>query len=286
MSHLKINSKKLPFTLVKSKSQERKESCKRIIMNLVLFKKEELSSNSTLTLNDRRSQHMLDVLKVKPGDQVRIGQLNGATGYGLVLEANSSAVTLEVSLTEQAPIQAHIEMIVAISRPQILKVVLQTSAMFGVKKVIFVKADKVEKSYFQSKVLEPEMIEHYLHLGLEQGGSTFVPEVVIIPRFKDSFQHIKDFVGNRLLAHPQAVFGLSELFGNKSIDFSKPTLLAIGPEGGWQDFEVRSFEEHDFVPFHVGTQILRLEIAVSSILGQIGLLQKLSTDNTSAVYGR
>jgi len=43
-------------------------------------------------------------------------------------------------------------------------------------------------------------------------------------------------------------------------------LLAVGPEGGWTDFEVQLLETHGFQPFGMGSRTLRTDTACIALL--------------------
>ena len=45
-----------------------------------------------------------------------------------------------------------------------------------------------------------------------------------------------------------------------------PLLVAVGPEGGWSDFELRLFEEAGFRRLSLGPRILRTDTAVVALL--------------------
>ncbi|MFA6465072.1 MAG: RsmE family RNA methyltransferase, partial [Desulfurivibrionaceae bacterium] len=66
----------------------------------------------------------------------------------------------------------------------------------------------------------------------------------------------------------QAGEGLSGQPGQRAI-------LAIGPEGGWVDFEVQHFKEQGFMAFSLGARILRVDTAVPALLAQLSLLRQL-----------
>ena len=68
----------------------------------------------------------------------------------------------------------------------------------------------------------------------------------------------------RLLAHPGEGQWLS------ARDASAPSvLLAVGPEGGWIESELASFEDAGFRSFVLSESILRSEIAVAAALAQL-----------------
>ena len=49
--------------------------------------------------------------------------------------------------------------------------------------------------------------------------------------------------------------------------------MAVGPEGGWVDFEIDKFIEQSFVPISMGERVLRTDTAVVALLSQLMLLQ-------------
>lgn len=58
---------------------------------------------------------------------------------------------------------------------------------------------------------------------------------------------------------------LSRLHANSSQ--KKRIVIAVGPEGGWEEDEVMSFEEKGFHRVSLGQRILRTDIAVPVALG-------------------
>jgi RsmE family RNA methyltransferase len=75
--------------------------------------------------------------------------------------------------------------------------------------------------------------------------------------------------GLRLIAHPTAP-PIEQVVTSVA-----PTVLAIGPEGGWIERELETFVERGFRPVSIGAPILRVEAAVASSLGQLLMLRRL-----------
>ena len=50
-------------------------------------------------------------------------------------------------------------------------------------------------------------------------------------------------------------------------------LLAVGPEGGWVDFEIQKFIEQAFIPVSMGSRVLRTDTAVVALLSQLMVLR-------------
>ena len=46
-----------------------------------------------------------------------------------------------------------------------------------------------------------------------------------------------------------------------------PAIIAIGPESGWNEFEVETFRSLDFFVTTLGPRMLRVEVALTVMLG-------------------
>ena len=54
-------------------------------MNLLLIRPDDLSADRVFTVSGARAEHIRTVLRAKPGDTVRTGFLNGASGLSEIL---------------------------------------------------------------------------------------------------------------------------------------------------------------------------------------------------------
>src|SRR5690242_17753233 len=127
-------------------------------MNLLLLHPEDFVSADEVQLTGRRAQHAREVLKVQAGEALRVGRIHGEVGTGEVLSSNPEGLWLRVTLSEPPPPRPGVELILAIPRPKQLKRVLFAVASLGVDRLVLLNAARVEKSYFDSKVLAPEFI--------------------------------------------------------------------------------------------------------------------------------
>lgn len=250
-------------------------------MNLLLLEPAELSDDRTGTgtgtvqLTGRRARHALEILRVQPGERIRVGVREGPVGTGEVLHREKESVSLRVVLDSPPPPRPGIDLLLAIPRPKALKKVLPSAASLGIDRIVLVNAARVEKSYFDSKVLAREFLDELLSLGLEQARDTKPPELILRERFRPFVEDelsalFPDSV--RLLPHPPATRTLASLE-----PIEERVVLAIGPEGGWVPFEVALLEAHGFLPVTVGARILRVETAVPLLVGQVALLKAQAT---------
>ena len=236
-------------------------------MNLMLLEHTDFIGEGVVKLSDRRLKHMLEIQKVSVGSCIKAGVINGQLGTATIIKIQSDSAFLQVSLTEDPPKALPLILVLALPRPKMLKRILQTIATLGVKELYLINTWKVEKSYWQTPCLNKLSIKKELLLGLEQGCDTLLPKVTIKKRFKPFIEdELAEMASNTysLVAHPN---------GDTScpVGVTQPTILAIGPEGGFIEYEVDKFTKIGFQPISMGSRIQRVETIIPSLLGKIFL---------------
>lgn len=234
-------------------------------MNLLLLSQTDFITSDTVKLADRRRDHLLNVHKVEVGDRVRVGLINGQQGEALVTEISPCNILMEVTTNKEPPSSLPLTLIVALPRPKMLKRIFQTVATMGVKELILINSYRVEKSYWQTPWLSEENIREQLILGLEQGVDTILPKVRLVKRFKpfveDELPQLCE--GKRaLVAHPKLAIPCPDASNEE-------TLLVIGPEGGFIEYEIEKLNQAGCQTIHLGSRILRVETAVPVLLAKL-----------------
>ena len=235
-------------------------------MNLVLFSEADFIGENLIAIRDhRRLEHIKQIHQIKLGDTLKVGLVNGNIGSGCVVFLNEAEIHLTVSLTQRPPKPLPVTLVLALPRPKMLKRTLQTIATLGVKKIYLINSYRVEKSYWQTPLLEENAITEHLLIGLEQGFDTQLPEVHLIKRFKPFVEDdLAEIVGetSALVAHPY-----TELPCPAQIDYA--ITLAIGPEGGFIPYEIDLLEKCGFTAVNLGERIMRVETVVPYLLGRL-----------------
>lgn len=234
-------------------------------MNLLLLTPEDCPEPGLARLSGRRLKHVQDVHRAKLGDTLRVGLLGGLTGSADILSLSREELVLAVRLDTPPPEKLPLTLLLSLPRPKMLKRILQTVSAMGVSRLVLMNSYRVEKSFWDSPWLEPEVVREQLVLGLEQARDTVVPEVIVEPLFKP-------FVEDRLpalsrntrcyVAHP----GAEE---RCPVAMNQPLTLAIGPEGGFIPYEVEKLVEAGFEAVHLGPRILRVETAVTAVIARL-----------------
>ncbi len=234
-------------------------------MNVILLTKNDFAAEGIVSLSDRRLQHIRTILAGEPGRKLKVGMINGKLGHAEILKIGPGSVELKVTFDREPPPPSNISLLLALPRPKALRRILQSVTALGIKRIILINSWRVEKSYWQSPLLVPETLRDQLQLGLEQACDTVLPEVLLRPRFKP---FVEDELPNLtiemtcLVAHPGAAVPCPA-------NLSAPICLAIGPEGGFIPYEIEKLCAAGFRSVHIGARILRVETAVSALVGRL-----------------
>lgn len=240
-------------------------------MNVVLINRNEISKGRVM-LSDHRAKHIVKVLQASEGDTIRIGMVHGKLGRGnieAIVKKYPFRVNLTVEWTSEPPEKTPVDLLLALPRPIMLRRILSQATALGYATLHIVNANRVEKSFWKSGLLNQEEYHSHLLHGLEQAGDTTPPAVFFHKRFKpfieDYFPTIAEQYSHLIYAHPEGDFRLHQIVRNKS----GKILLAIGPEGGWVDYEVNTFRERGFSAVTLGERILKVDTAVVNLHGRI-----------------
>ena len=234
------------------------------VMNIVLFEPAEIVGNQAVA-SDERAKHIAKVLRASVGDSIRVGIVNGSMGYGTITRINRRPpylVELHVSIEDSPPSPSDIDIILALPRPIMFKRILSQATTLGVKRFHIINAGRVEKSFWDASVIAESAYRTHLLKGLEQAVDTRLPDVYFHRSFKlfldCTVPELKRDYHFLLVADP----AFPRLTLPHTITGRGRILLAVGPEGGWLDYEKDTLVDSGFKGFGIGSRILRVDTAV------------------------
>ena len=196
---------------------------------------------------------------------VRIGLIDGPYGVGIVTAVTSESVHLRCEFERDTPERPSVDLLLALPRPKVMKRLWAQLAAMGVGRVVLTNASKVERDYFDSHVLQEAGYRPLLLEGLQQARDTRVPLVSIHKRHRVLLEDELDQLcpqRRRALAHPGTGATVATALGTHT----GRALLAIGPEGGWNEYEVGLLEAHGFQRAAMGTRVLATTTACVALL--------------------
>ncbi len=250
-------------------------------MNRILFTAEEIGSS--LPIRDQRAQHMLRILKVRPGDSVEIGVIEGAVGRATVTGIGETDVTLDFVLSEESgPPLLPLTCLLGHPRPIVLKRILRDLTAVGVGEIVICGTELGERSYLKSALWHNDAYRRFLIEGASQSGATALPQVRVTRSVAHALQSVDcegPAFGTRLFFDEAA--GAAGGAGSgadgdlpAAADTTKPDadlafprhvvpplIYAIGSERGWTPRERTLFLQAGWRTVGLGPRVLRVETA-------------------------
>ena len=244
-------------------------------MNCILLPAANFSNEFAHISAATQIEHVNQVLGVKVGDTLKIGQLEGNLGTAVIADMTPERIDLcEVSLVTVPPPKLDLTVVLALPRPKVLRRLIMDMTALGVRDIILINSYRTQKSYWQSPMLS--RLDEFVLEGLQQGIDTVAPRISLQKRFKPFVEdELANLITNRaIVAHPYAELSFSQ-YMQEQLDSSElphslvlPSMVFIGAEGGWIDYEVELLARQGCQAVHIGARILRTEAAVNAILGQ------------------
>jgi len=238
-------------------------------MNLLLLAPDEVAADGRVRVTGARASHLIDVLRAVPEQLIRVGLVDGPLGQGRVQTIGNGEVVLACEFEDRLPPAPPVDLLLALPRPKVLKRLWAQLSALGVGRIILTNAERVERNYFDTHLLSPHGYQPLLLEGLQQAKDTRVPQISVHRRFRVLIEdEIAPLVGpaRRLVADPA--------FSARVTDVLVPpresrVLLAVGPEGGWNRFELELLTGHGFQGVGLGARTLRTDTACVALLALV-----------------
>lgn len=238
-------------------------------MNIILFRSSEVQL--PLPRSDPRAQHILGVLRRRPGETFDAGLLNGPRGKGTLVSADQDHLSLAFSWGEPPPPLCPLILLIGLPRPQTARDILREATTLGVAAMHFVRTEKGEPSYADSSLWLSGAWEEYVINGAAQAFCTRLPEVSHGRSLTDAIA-VQPAGGIRLaLDNYESPAALSQF----AVPAGRSVVLACGAERGWSPAERTLLRETGFTFVHLGKRVLRAETAclaaITLIRAKLGL---------------
>lgn len=240
-------------------------------MNLIILQQHELSDHKA-RLTDDRAKHIVRVLNCVVGDRIKVGVVHDRIGFGTITALQPKypfMVEMEVTRDSPPPPKVPLDIVLALPRPIMLRRILSQATALGIGTMHIVNAARVEKSFWRAGVVDEDAyMAHVIH-GLEQAIDTIPPKIFFHRKFKPFVEDYVAGLANQyrylVYAHPSSARRVQHCIGPTQ----GKVLAAVGPEGGWLDYELDKFEEQGFCGFGMGARILKVDTAVVNMHGMI-----------------
>lgn len=223
-------------------------------MKLPLFFAENMDTNTSLvTLDESNSRHIIQVLRMKTGDDIQLtdGKGNIFTGQISNAQKRTCAVSIKERLPEPAAPRKSTIAISLVKNTARFEWFLEKAVEAGISSIVPLLCERTEKQHFRFDRMRQIMISAML-----QSHQAWLPLLCEPVKFKD---WISVQTGStKCIAHCNE----DNKYAFRQItDSNEDITICIGPEGDFSEQEIEWALQHGFKPVSLGNTRLRTETA-------------------------
>lgn len=222
-------------------------------MSLPYFFAEYISESET-ALEEETSKHIVQVLRMKPGEHLRLTDGKGNAAEGEITDAHKKHCIVKIINKEFIPKPSR-QLTIAISLIKNMsrfEWFIEKATELGVAEIIPMICERTEKQKFRHG--------RFLNIctsAMLQSMQTWRPQLHEPVNFKDVVNDSKH--QQKIIAH---CLDDDKRMLNKVFDASLSShIILIGPEGDFSVNEINLAREHGFIPVSLGGTRLRTETA-------------------------
>lgn len=215
------------------------------------------ASSSIITLNEETSKHVVQVLRMKEGEELNLTDGKGNLLTAEITNAHKRNCAVRVKATSHKP-QNEKKVSIAISlvkNASRFEWFLEKATEIGVTEIIPLLCERTERQHFRFDRMNGILVSAML-----QSQQTWLPLLHEPTKLDECIRHTEASDGvNKFIAHciDEGRQSLSNLQIRKFPNHS----ILIGPEGDFTPNEIELALQHQFIPVTLGETRLRTETA-------------------------
>lgn len=195
-----------------------------------------------------------NVLLLRAGEEIILGDGRGREARAEIMSFGKQSVGINILKVEINDAEPEMKPVLyaAILKKENFELVAEKAVEAGVAEIIPVITTKTIKTN-----LRMDRLEKIVHEAAEQSGRGFLPTVGKILKFKEALAHAEKNDSNLLFEIHAPRFEQRKL----TVDVGRRVGIWIGPEGGWDEEEIKLVQEKNFQIVSLGKLTLRAETA-------------------------
>ncbi|MGY1697071.1 16S rRNA (uracil(1498)-N(3))-methyltransferase [Geodermatophilus sp. SYSU D00814] len=238
-----------------------------------LFLLDELPDAAELVVGGAEGRHAVDVLRLTPGEPVRVGDGRGTVVEGTVLDAGPAGLRVQVTARHEVPApEPEFVLVQALPKGDRGPLAVELATELGVDRIVPWAAarcvtrwreDRVEKGLARWRAAA--------RAAAKQARRPRVPEVAGLLTTRQVCGELED-VDLALVLHEQARTPLTGV----EVPRTGTVAVVVGPEGGLTDGEVVALRAAGARAVRLGPEVLRTSTAGAAALAALSVRTRWS----------
>jgi len=238
-------------------------------MHYFFLEGELLVSGAEVNLASGDINHAFKVLRLRPGDNLVIADGLGLAREGEVVIATSSEVLVKLGSKlpgSESPL--NITLFQSLTKGDKMDLIVRQAVELGINRIVPFKSERSIPQ--RNERQDQRKIERWcgkVRSAAAQCRRAYLPAVEPV----SSFKHILPRIGNVKAFVPWEKEKTVSLAGllKQPCPTGKAVFLFVGPEGGFEKFEIEALQEAGAEAVHLGPRILRAETAAVTAIALI-----------------
>lgn len=195
-----------------------------------------------------------NVLRLRSGEKIILGDGHGREALAEITDFLKHGVGINILKVEESRAEPEMKPVLyaAVLKKENFELVAAKAVEAGVAEIIPVVTAKTVKTN-----LRIDRLEKIVREAAEQSGRGILPTLGKIMNFREAMRHAEGNDSNLFFEIYAPRFEQRKL----AIDVSRKVGFWIGPEGGWDEEEIKMAEEKNFQIVSLGKLTLRAETA-------------------------
>ena len=214
------------------------------------------SSDNIIVLNEENSKHIVQVLRMQEGKQIKLTDGFGNIFLAEITDAHKKKCTLKI-ITREFIEAINNKVCIAVSpvkNNSRLEWFLEKATEIGVAEIVPLMCDRTEKQF-----LKQDRMKGILISALLQSQQAWLP-ILSEPQKFETFVKVRNDE-NKFIAHCEEEKKLSLQTVASTLQPLNSSTVLIGPEGDFTKDEISLALENNFTPVALGNTRLRTETA-------------------------
>ncbi len=239
-----------------------------------IYHPEKLTCGETTFLNADASNHLIRVLRSKVDSSITLFNGDSFDYKCKTLDTNSKKTQVSIDSKVKANTESslRITLIQGLSRHDRMETSIQKSVELGVNKIIPVVCQRSNIKSGKDKL--SKKLNHWRKIAVsacEQSGRCIIPEITDVILLGDIKQYL-DQDALKIILNPVVKTSLNDIKQTHNKIPHDTLDVFIGPEGGFNDDEIKFLEDENFTSVCFGPRILRTETAGPAVISALQVL--------------
>lgn len=232
------------------------------------FVEEVIDSNASIfILHDSQLQHhLIKVLRMHENEQCLLVD-QAANTFLATLKSTDEEITFEISLKEDViDVEFPVEPVIAcsLSKKDKLEWIAQKSTELGAKRILFFNS-KYSVKKWDSKIAAKKIsrMQEIIKNAAQQSHRQMIPQVEYLESLSELIKKTAEYSVKLVAYEEVAKAGQPSnlVSAINQIETNQKVICLFGPEGGFDESEIKLLNENGFLSVGLGPRILRAETA-------------------------